>query len=398
MKNNWFKFAFIFLGALVISMSQLKISPTVVVKALTNDLNVDESSIQLLSSVFSLSGIFLAIPGGFIMSKIGARKLAIGLMGCLALGNFLGYFMIGNFTLLLITRMIEGISFAMFLMIAMVYIRYWFAKKGSGTALGIFGVYSALASMIVLNLAVPIVDIEGYRSLWLILGGLSLLVMIIYLFTLEDVKTVKKTSLEKENYLQIALKDKGIWILAVAHAAMTFVLFTLIQILPSLFLNVYNLGDVQANGYASLFGLFGVPTGILAGILIDKFNKPMAIGFLGFILMIVCMLTATILPDLSMIYVLFLFVISGSIGFVYTANMIMASGLSKIPEVTGYNIAIVNTAYYLMIVVGSPITMKVIVSTNSWFLGFLLLAIISIVGLLSYLIFKKYQNNTKKLI
>lgn len=76
MKNNWFKFAFIFLGALVISMSQLKISPTVVVKALTNDLNVDESSIQLLSSVFSLSGIFLlAIPGGFIMSKIGARKL-----------------------------------------------------------------------------------------------------------------------------------------------------------------------------------------------------------------------------------------------------------------------------------------------------------------------------------
>lgn len=118
-------------------------------------------------------------------------------MGCLALGNFLGYFMIGNFTLLLITRMIEGISFAMFLMIAMVYIRYWFAKKGSGTALGIFGVYSALASMIVLTI-VPIVDIEGYRSLWLILGGLSLLVMIIYLFTLEDVKTEKNKFRKRE--------------------------------------------------------------------------------------------------------------------------------------------------------------------------------------------------------
>lgn len=136
MYQRWLKFSFIYFGAFVISMSQLKIAPTLVLDALSNSLGVDKGDIQLLSSIFSISGIFLAIPGGMLMAKIGAKRLIVLLMAVLALGNLLGYVFISNYPLLLLSRAVEGISFAMYLMVAMVYIRHWFADKGSGTALG----------------------------------------------------------------------------------------------------------------------------------------------------------------------------------------------------------------------------------------------------------------------
>lgn len=383
-------------------MSQLKISPTVIANTLSKSLNVDQSSIQLLSSVFSISGIFLALPGGAIMSKFGAKNLAIALMGCLALGNLVGYFFIDNYTILFLTRIIEGVSFAMFLTVAMVYISHWFGDKGSGTALGIFGTYSALGSMMILNIAIPIVNLTGYRSVWLLLVVLSLITMVLFVIFLDPIETTPDTNKGKTNFLKEALSNKKIWVVALAQGCMTFIIFTFIQVSPMMFKAVYELSDVQANWWASLLGTFGIPTGILAGILIDKTKRPIRVGMIGFVFMAIAMFVSTNLllggtlkAAMPFIFLLFLFVLSIGISNAYTANMIMASTMSRIPEITGYNVSIVNTIYYLIIVIGSPLTMKVVVSSG-WNAGAMLLTSVSILGFILLLVLSRMSK--KKIV
>ncbi|WDI37574.1 MFS transporter [Entomospira culicis] len=398
MYQRWLKFSFIYFGAFVISMSQLKIAPTLVLDALSNSLGVDKGDIQLLSSIFSISGIFLAIPGGMLMAKIGAKRLIVLLMAVLALGNLLGYVFISNYPLLLLSRAVEGISFAMYLMVAMVYIRHWFADKGSGTALGFFGTFSALAQLIIFNISTTLIPLTGFRSIWIYLTVLSLLTMVLFIFVLEPIGTEKNTKHKPENFLTQALSDKKIWILTLSHGAMTFILFTMIQIGPFMMKDLYLLPDHLANAYASTFGLSGIISGVLAGIIIEKSKKPVIIGALGFILMLISVLIAVPLYSWitdahlsTSIYIGWWFTISFGISFSYTAVMILASALSKKPEVTGYHISLVNTMYYFMIVVGSPLTIKVILST-SWSRGFTLLAGVAIIGLMGMIIYNVMQS------
>ncbi|MEG0283773.1 MAG: MFS transporter [Erysipelotrichales bacterium] len=397
---KWFKFALIYFGAFVISISQFKIAPPAINNMLVENLGVASSSIQLLSSIFAISGIFLAIPGGAIMSKVGPKKLAVSLMGCLALGNIIGYFSTDNYTLLVVTRILEGISFAMFLMIAMVYIRKWFADGGSGLALGIFGTYSALAQPIIIGSSQPIVDKIGYQSIWLIIGVLALLTMLIYIFALENIQSQdkKEANIVTENYFKEAFANKQIWFLALCHGCMTFSLFTYLNFGPKILEVYFGASNIQVTSYMSLFGIAGIIIGILAGILVDKTKRPMEIGIIAFTAMSIYWISqivqGTATPTL--IITIFVCILSSVTGIAYTCVMILASGISKKPEVTGYNISIVNTVYYAVIVVGAPLAAQ-IVEKFSWNAMFIFFTIISIIGVLSMVLFRTQNKNIKVL-
>ncbi|MEG0284201.1 MAG: MFS transporter [Erysipelotrichales bacterium] len=396
---KWLKFALIYLGAFVISISQFKIAPNVVNDELTASLNASLSSIQLLSSIFAISGVFLALPGGLIMSKVGPKKLAIVLMACLGIGNIIGYFVTNNYSLLLITRILEGVSFAMFLMIAMVYIRHWFADSGSGLALGIFGTYSALAQPIIIGIAKPVVDSLGYRSLWLIIGLLAIITMVIYIFILEDVNS--KDNLKAESQSTIKVKDifsnTKIWILALAHGCMTFSLFTYLQYGPKILEQYFGASNSEVTTYLSFFGIAGVVVGIAAGIIVDKTQKPAEVGIIAFVLMFIYWISMFVQGNETSFAIVMLGVgvLAMVTGTAYTAVMILASGMSKKTEVTGYNVALVNTIYYAVIVIGAPLTTKVI-EVYGWTIGFSMLGIISALGAFLLLIFKKTNKNTLK--
>ncbi|MFD1899736.1 MFS transporter [Enterococcus termitis] len=89
-RNKWIKFLLLYLGGVVVSLSQLKLVP--IQNELGQELGIPLSLVSWLMSVFTVSGIFLAIPGGALVSRFGAKKLLVGLMCCLAVGNLWGFF------------------------------------------------------------------------------------------------------------------------------------------------------------------------------------------------------------------------------------------------------------------------------------------------------------------
>ncbi|WP_348923149.1 MFS transporter [Enterococcus rotai] len=181
LRNRWVKFLLLYLGGVVVSLSQLKLVP--IQNELGADLAISISMVSWLMSIFTVSGIFLAIPGGAFVTRFGPKKLLVGLMGCLAIGNIWGAFS-KSFWSLLISRAIEGISFSMIIMVGIVLINFWFKDSSSGIATGIWGTFSALGSMLAMNLFKPLAKTYGLRSLWLIIAVLSVIFFMFVSFSI----------------------------------------------------------------------------------------------------------------------------------------------------------------------------------------------------------------------
>lgn len=376
-KNKWIKFIILYLGATVLSLSQLKIVP--IFNELSNAMNISMSQISLLTSIFTFSALFLAIPGGGILNKFGVKKVSVSIMFCLFLGNALGA-VSNNYTLLLISRVIEGISFSMIMMVAMVYINYWFRDGSAGLAIGIFGTFSALASMIGMNVFRPIFLTFGLKSVWISMAIASLIVVAAFYFLLDGPEDSKESKAEEKGSLKEAASSKSTWILAFAMGCMTFVLFTFITVYPQIFTQVYNLSLDKSNYYASLFGLFAVPFGVIAGLITDRTGKPLSLALISNVVLVVACFFTTKMPGNTLITQVF--IASACLSLVSSCISIAVNKLVKRPSLIGSTFSIIYLFYYIGIFVGSPIISKVVEAT-SWQTGAIILTTVTLLGTLS---------------
>lgn len=71
--NRWFNFFILYLGGVLVSISQLKIVP--IQNEIVQGMGFSFTSISWLMSIFTLSGIFLSIPGGKFIIKNRSPKI-----------------------------------------------------------------------------------------------------------------------------------------------------------------------------------------------------------------------------------------------------------------------------------------------------------------------------------
>ncbi|MBV7390725.1 MFS transporter [Enterococcus sp. ALS3] len=392
--NKWMKFFLLYLGGTLIGMSQLKIAP--VINPLSQYLHTSLTQMSLLTSVFTISGIFIAIPGGALVTKIGAKKLLLGIIALLAIGNFLGT-VAGSFSMLLVTRVIEGISFSTIVMTAVVLISYWFRdSQYSGTAIGIFTTFPALASLISMNLFLSLSEKYGHFASWYLIGGLSVILWILYFFFLDAPKAEDQSVEEKiDAPFRTVLKNKSVWILGVLQGCMAFVLYAYIALYPVLFSDYYHLSQGTANFYSGLFGLFGIPFGVVAGFLLDRVKKSGLVILVAFSTMALACLAAPFLGGVSGLIIAQVFFLSAAAMLASSSITILVPRAAGKEQLIGYSMSFVNLFYYTMIVIGAPLISK-IVEQFSWLTGLSVLtgvACIGVIGSIIYLVTNQTIKN-----
>lgn len=164
MKHRGLMFAIMYICAAFCSISQLKIVP--ILGLVGESLAIDLGQIGWLMSVFTIAGIILAIPAGGLVGKFGPKKVFLAVMIITVLGNIVGVFGLDNYTVLLSSRILEGCGFAMASVAGIVLINMWFPDKNTGLFVGIFVTFAAVASVVALNLALPMVTSFGMASVW----------------------------------------------------------------------------------------------------------------------------------------------------------------------------------------------------------------------------------------
>ena len=395
MKNRWAVFIVLFLAAMSATLSQLKVVP--VLEVLAAQLNVDQGQIAWIMSVFYLAGIILAIPGGAILGKLGPKKLLIGLLAFLILGNLIGSFATANFPLLLVSRTIEGVAFSMMIMVGIVFITSWFEGPAAGLPIGIFTTFPAVGSIVAYNTAIPISEARGIAFLWWAVLIYTAVTILLVALVIKAPRAAGGSAAgagsgppKEVPRLSEVLKSGKIWLLALCQGCVAFVLFTYITIYPLIFQQIYGLEAVEANRYASFNGLFGIPFCILGGFLIARIKKPILL-ILGcfFGLALTCFITTHLTPPTYIVHTLLSALFTG---LIISAVLVLAPMSAKCPSLIGYSIALVNTIYFLGMFVGAPAVMGASASSG-WETASLILVAVSILGVIAAAIFFVVDRN-----
>lgn len=386
-KNKWFRFLILYLSAAALSLSQLKISP------IQENMGLSLSSYTWLMSIFMVSALVLALPGGSFISRFGAKKTAVIIMVCLVLGNLLGAFstnadVVTNYNLLLFSRILEGVSFSMINLIAMVFLGSWFKDGSLGIAIGIFGTFSAFASLLGMNIYLPIFREFGLSSVWYFTAAIACIALLGIVCLLEENQDTLASSHQeghkKSSYKEV-FGDKNTWFLAFSMGTMSFVLFTFLAFYPRIMTETFGISIDAANANSGLFGLLGIPFGFVAGIFVDKFKvPPLILGIVtGVIMGLGCLLIAIVPPSLIFVQIL---VLSIGTSMFSSAIAIAVPRVIKRPILIGQTFAVIYLFYYIGVFIGSPIIASIVEMTGSWKTGAITMMAILFVGAASLLL------------
>ncbi len=213
-----------------------------------------------------LTGAIFRLPAGILTDKFGGKPVYGILLLICSIPLFLlstanSYF---SFALYSFGFGLTGVSFA----IGIAYTSVWYPKHKQGTALGIFGAGNAGAALTTLLAPTMLnwltddgVNIEGWRKLPLIYGGVLIVMGIVFLIFTEN----KKPASNNKTMAQILspLKNVRVWRFGMYYFLVfgCFVAFS--QWLVPYFVNVYYLPLVTAGLLAALFSF---PSGVIRAV------------------------------------------------------------------------------------------------------------------------------------
>ncbi len=166
------------LAACTAAAALLQLDGTVITVALPSvarGLHVSNSSTAIVLSVYFAAYALLLFPGGRLVDRFGARRVALlGLM-IFALGAALGA-VVSSLTLLSLTRVVQGIGAGLVSPAALAGAVSGFPPERRGGALGIWGASAGLANLVGPLLGGILTVVFGWRSDWWALVPMALLV------------------------------------------------------------------------------------------------------------------------------------------------------------------------------------------------------------------------------
>ena len=112
-------------------------------------------------SLIVLPGIFLAIPSGALMRRVGFRKLGFFSTTLITIGSALTAFS-PSFPILLLGRLLIGVGGAFIVTLTPAIISQWFRREELGRAMGIYGINMPIATVAAFTLNNLTLD-RGWR-------------------------------------------------------------------------------------------------------------------------------------------------------------------------------------------------------------------------------------------
>jgi len=236
---------------------------------LVNTLGMSHTQAGALMGLFTLPGIFLALPGGYLSDLMGARR--VGLMG-LALMTAGTFVMIPLDPIFLyLGRILAGVGAGILVVVAPQIISQRFLGRELGLAMGFFNTAVPLGTILAFNVMGAMGEAFG---IWVVItstGGLSLIGLTAFYLTFADGGSSGQG--ESPGSLTFSLRSLGkrIWIVALVWALFNISLLSFFTFGIDFFTSCGY--DPKVAGFISsipmIVSIFLAP---LAGLALDRFG------------------------------------------------------------------------------------------------------------------------------
>ncbi len=164
------------LAACTAAAALLQLDGTVITVALPNvarSLHVSNSSTAIVLSAYFAAYAILLFPGGRLVDRFGARRIALIGLGIFAVGAALGA-VVSDLSLLTATRALQGIGAGLVSPAALAGAVSGFPPERRGSALGIWGASAGMANLVGPLVGGILTVTLGWRAAWWALVPMAL--------------------------------------------------------------------------------------------------------------------------------------------------------------------------------------------------------------------------------
>lgn len=286
-----------FLVAFCITLMMYKI-PTIMIQ-LMELLSVSAATAAWFMSVFTFTGIFLAIPIGFLIKGIGVRKVVIvsGFLAAFAsiAGSFAPEVGFACVPLLIVTRGLEGLSFVGIIASIPIMIQMCIIPSRVGTSTGIFMLGGMLGAMGGGVITPTVFATSGFAGLWIAYAAFMALSTIVFMVYVRFPRQEQEGAFPES---KAATRSSSVSIYGVFFKPNTLLFFLGFAAFQILLLSVltYAPTALQQRGMSpamsgfvsTLPQLISIVTAIAFGAIADAIHRTKPLVIIGMIAMAIC--------------------------------------------------------------------------------------------------------------
>ncbi len=353
----------VFIASVAAPLNQNKVPPLMPV--LMDAFNITLSQAGLLMSVFSITGLILALPAGFIIQRFGPKVTGLVAVGSLALGAALGA-VANSMVFLLTSRVIEGVGMGLIAVVAPAIIAIWFPRQKQGIPMGIWATWVPVGSVLMLLLAPRMSDALGWQSVWWFGVAFALVALLLFGFLLRLPPALAEEMPDIAPPIPSfgqALANRDIWLIALAFGCFNFVFMPLVTYYPTFLSQVLGYSLADASTIASVSTVTVLVSAPLAGWLSDRIGSRKLVMTVPFLLVAIMMIFPFRVSGWQIYaYLMLLGLVAGAVP---TATFAAAPEVMKVPQLAGLGLAVVMVGQNLGMFV-APVVFGALVEASGW--------------------------------
>lgn len=341
-------------GGMALALLQNKLTP--VMNVIMEAFDIDMAMAGLLSTIFTVMGVVMALPAAGMLKKFGPRTSGLIAFACAIAGSVVGI-MTENVAVMLVSRVIEGTGIGIIAVLAPSVISMWFPPEKRGLPMGIWGSWMMVSQTALFFSGTAITDAWGWRGMWML--GIIVCVVAAVFFAI----FVKSPSPE-ENYADVESDDVTVmggvksapqWILAFSALCYTFCCFTFANWISSYWIEVTDWGAASVGNWVGILFLVEMIYTWIVGAVLDRLRNRKLVGVIGLIVygaLGIVAFTATAVP------VIYLFTFTYTIfeALAVTAIWAIAPETAKNPRYAGVALGVLNIGLNLGTLLSAPVS------------------------------------------
>jgi MFS family permease len=380
-RTAWFIVFVLLLASVAAPLNQFKVPPLMPI--LMDAFSLPLGTAGLLMSVFSMTGLILALPAGFIVQKLGFKITGMLAIGAVALGAAIGALAINAGTMFA-ARVVEGVGTSLIVVTAPAVIAMWFVADRRGAPMGVWGTWVPVGSTIMFVTA-PLLAAQGsWQRVWWF-GFIYALVagLLFWLFVKPPHQGAAagggSSAVERTTGrdLKPVLQNRDLWLISFVFCCFNIAFIGFVTWAPTYLNRVHGVPLARAAFMVSLIPMLNIVSCPFSGWLSDR------IGSRKWIIVIPMILMAFLWPLVTTVgepgFLVLVIILGWISGFTPIGLFAAAPELVTDERLSGMAVAILLVGLNAGMLLG-PLVLGRLIQTGGWSVAFTALVPVCAVG------------------
>ena len=206
-KQDIVQAAVLLAGCLLVVLNYTLLAPALPV--IMHEMDVNETTVQWLTSVYAMVEAIVIPMNAFLLGRFSVRKLFAGAFVLFAGASVLAA-LAPTFGLLIVARVLQAMATGVAMPMVWTLILLMAPKENRGVVMGLVGLVISFAPAIGPPAAGALIDLLGWRSLFFIVAGIGVVVIVLTLALLKNREGFERTSFDAPSIVLSSLGMFGL--------------------------------------------------------------------------------------------------------------------------------------------------------------------------------------------